>query len=180
MSVEVFIGPILRFRVLRRQPRQFRRPAGHLQSHVRRLGAIGTHETTNGHAKKQQNDPIGARPTILALVLTCPLQSARGGYAGQPVPAQRLTMATYGPTRTRMLYFHDMRYFSAESLRFNDTPPVSLLADASQGHVAVFELTNPDLKGHLGDVACARKGSAFAAKSALETTTRRLSPSTTT
>ena len=50
------------------------------------------------------------------------------------------------------VYFHDMRYISAESLRFNDTPPVSLLADASKGHLALFELTNLDLEGATGEV----------------------------
>ena len=51
-----------------------------------------------------------------------------------------------------------MRYISAETLLLNDAPPVSLLADASQGHVAVFELTNPDLKGDLGDVRLRKEG----------------------
>ena len=43
------------------------------------------------------------------------------------------------------LYFNDMRYVSAETLRLDGQPPVSLLADASDGYRAVFELTNPNL-----------------------------------
>jgi glycogen debranching enzyme len=43
------------------------------------------------------------------------------------------------------LYFHDMRYLSASRLRLSGQPPVSLLADAGEGHRAVFELTNLDL-----------------------------------
>jgi glycogen debranching enzyme len=45
------------------------------------------------------------------------------------------------------LYFNDMRYLSAETLRLDGLAPVSLLADASQGYRAVFELTNPNLQG---------------------------------
>jgi glycogen debranching enzyme len=45
------------------------------------------------------------------------------------------------------LYFNDMRYLSAESLRLDGQAPVVLLADASDGYRAVFELTNPRLKG---------------------------------
>ena len=44
------------------------------------------------------------------------------------------------------LYFHDMRYLSAETLRLDGSPPVSLLADASEGHRVLCELTNPDLE----------------------------------
>lgn len=43
------------------------------------------------------------------------------------------------------VYFHDMRYLSAETLRLNQQPLVSLLADAGDGHRALFVLTNPDL-----------------------------------
>src|SRR5919202_270888 len=38
-----------------------------------------------------------------------------------------------------------MRYLSAATLRLSGQPPVSLLADAGEGHRAVFELTNLDL-----------------------------------
>src|ERR671938_2158579 len=48
------------------------------------------------------------------------------------------------------LYFHDMRYLSAETLRLDGRPPVSLQADASEGHRALFELTNPDLQDDSG------------------------------
>jgi glycogen debranching enzyme len=50
------------------------------------------------------------------------------------------------------LYFHDMRYLSAETLRLDGRPPVSLLADASEGHRALFELTNPDLEDDSGEI----------------------------
>src|ERR687883_2154090 len=50
------------------------------------------------------------------------------------------------------LYFHDMRYLSAETLRLEGRPPVSLLADASEGHRVLFELTNPDLEDDSGDI----------------------------
>ena len=50
------------------------------------------------------------------------------------------------------LYFHDMRYLSAERLRLDDTRLVSLQADASDGHRALFELTNPDLQDGSGKV----------------------------
>ena len=67
-------------------------------------------------------------------------------------------MATYRPNSDQGVYFHDMRYISAESLRFNDTPPVSLLADASRGHLALFELTNLDLEGATGEVRVRKEG----------------------
>jgi len=38
-------------------------------------------------------------------------------------------------------YCHDMRYLSADALRLDGQPLVSLLADAGNGHRAVFELT---------------------------------------
>ncbi|MDQ6672658.1 MAG: amylo-alpha-1,6-glucosidase, partial [Chloroflexota bacterium] len=50
------------------------------------------------------------------------------------------------------LYFHDMRYISAETLRLNDSSPVSLLADASEGNHALFELTNADLGDDSGEL----------------------------
>jgi glycogen debranching enzyme len=50
------------------------------------------------------------------------------------------------------LYFHDMRYLSAETLRLDGRPLVSLLADAGDGHRALFELTNPDLEDDSGQV----------------------------
>ena len=50
------------------------------------------------------------------------------------------------------LYFHDMRYLSTEGLRLDGVAPVSLLADASEGYRALFELTNPDLLGKSGEV----------------------------
>jgi glycogen debranching enzyme len=50
------------------------------------------------------------------------------------------------------LYFHDMRYLSVATLRLNGGVLVSLLADASEGHRAVFELTNPDLEDDSGEV----------------------------
>src|SRR5918912_921643 len=50
------------------------------------------------------------------------------------------------------VYFHDMRYLSAETLRLNGVPLVVLLADASQGDRVLFELTNPDLADHSGAI----------------------------
>jgi len=50
------------------------------------------------------------------------------------------------------LYFHDMRYLSAATLRLNGRPLVALLADASQGQRALFELTNPDLEDERGEL----------------------------
>jgi glycogen debranching enzyme len=50
------------------------------------------------------------------------------------------------------LYFHDMRYVSAETLRLDEAPLVPLLADASEGHRALFELTNPDVADGSGNV----------------------------
>ncbi len=49
------------------------------------------------------------------------------------------------PNSDQGLYFHDMRYLSADTLRLDNAPLVSLLADASDCHRALFELTNPDL-----------------------------------
>ncbi|WIG60569.1 MAG: hypothetical protein OJF49_003317 [Ktedonobacterales bacterium] len=43
------------------------------------------------------------------------------------------------------LYFRDMRYLDHMELQLNEQRPVSLLADAEKGSVAVFELTNPHL-----------------------------------
>ncbi len=54
------------------------------------------------------------------------------------------------PGTEQGLYFHDMRYLSRQTLRLNGKPPVSLLADASEGYRARFELTNPDLPGKQG------------------------------
>jgi glycogen debranching enzyme len=50
------------------------------------------------------------------------------------------------------LYFHDMRYLSAETLRLDELAPVPLLADAGEGQRALFELTNPDLRDGAGRV----------------------------
>lgn len=50
------------------------------------------------------------------------------------------------------LYFHDMRYLSACTLRLNGDLPVVLLADASDGNRQVFELTNLDIRGEDGEV----------------------------
>ncbi|MCA1723611.1 MAG: amylo-alpha-1,6-glucosidase, partial [Thermomicrobia bacterium] len=43
------------------------------------------------------------------------------------------------------LYFHDMRYLDAVSLRINGARFTPLLATADHGHTGIFELTNPDL-----------------------------------
>ncbi|MBV9354607.1 MAG: hypothetical protein JO023_03660, partial [Chloroflexi bacterium] len=56
------------------------------------------------------------------------------------------------PDTDQGLYFHDMRYLSAESLRLDERPPVALLADATEGDQALFELTNPDLEDDNGAV----------------------------
>jgi glycogen debranching enzyme len=50
------------------------------------------------------------------------------------------------------LYFHDMRYLSAQTLRLDNAPLVSLVADASDCHRALFELTNPDLLDSDGNI----------------------------
>jgi glycogen debranching enzyme len=50
------------------------------------------------------------------------------------------------------LYFHDMRYLSYAALRLDGRPLVALLADASAGHRAIFELTNPDLMDDRGEI----------------------------
>jgi glycogen debranching enzyme len=43
------------------------------------------------------------------------------------------------------LYFHDMRYLDAASLRINGARFTPLLSASDLGHTGVFELTNPDL-----------------------------------
>lgn len=50
------------------------------------------------------------------------------------------------------LYFHDMRYLCAETLRLNGMPLVSLLASSSKGSEALFDLTNPDITDNQGHV----------------------------
>lgn len=50
------------------------------------------------------------------------------------------------------LYFHDMRYLSACTLRLSGHVPVVLLADASEGNRAIFELTNLDICDEQGEV----------------------------
>src|SRR5690242_8627758 len=46
------------------------------------------------------------------------------------------------PASDQGLYFHDMRHISAETLRVDTGKLISILADASEGHEAHFELTN--------------------------------------
>ena len=48
------------------------------------------------------------------------------------------------------LYFHDMRYLSTCTLELSGHVPVVLLADASQGNRAIFELTNLDIRDDHG------------------------------
>ncbi|MBV9324560.1 MAG: amylo-alpha-1,6-glucosidase [Chloroflexi bacterium] len=50
------------------------------------------------------------------------------------------------------LYFHDMRFLSACTLRLDGYVPVALLADASEGNRTLFELTNLDICDASGDV----------------------------
>jgi glycogen debranching enzyme len=50
------------------------------------------------------------------------------------------------------LYFHDMRFLSACTLRLDGQVPVVLLADATEGNRVLFELTNLDLRDAQGDV----------------------------
>ncbi|MBV9581972.1 MAG: amylo-alpha-1,6-glucosidase [Chloroflexi bacterium] len=50
------------------------------------------------------------------------------------------------------LYFHDMRFLSACTLRLNGQLPVALLADASAGNRILFELTNLDMCDESGEV----------------------------
>ncbi len=50
------------------------------------------------------------------------------------------------PDSEQGLYFRDMRYLSAETLRINGVPLVSLLADAGDGDRGIFALTNPDIQ----------------------------------
>src|SRR5437763_6014430 len=56
------------------------------------------------------------------------------------------------PSSDQGLYFHDMRYLSAQTLRLNGQPLVSLLADAGEGHRVVFELTNLDIRDASGNL----------------------------
>jgi len=83
----------------------------------------------------------------------------RGARLTQPIMAKHgslfLLTEENGDTRPSSdqgLYFHDMRYLSAETLRVDGQVMVPLLADASDGHRAVFELTNPDLEDDSGEV----------------------------
>jgi hypothetical protein len=97
MSVEVFIGPILRFR-----------------------------ET----ARPNHGSECGPhyRPSYVPARFSQPMVAMQGSLF--------LLCDDDGNIRAdsdQDVYFHDMRYFSPESLRFNDTPPVSLLADAKSG-----------------------------------------------
>jgi glycogen debranching enzyme len=48
------------------------------------------------------------------------------------------------------VYFHDMRHLSGASVRLDGAPLVSLLADAGDGHRALFQLTNPELQDTAG------------------------------
>ncbi len=56
------------------------------------------------------------------------------------------------PQSDQGLYFHDMRYLSEQAMRLNGVPLVSLLANASEGWRAVFELTNPDIEADDGSL----------------------------
>jgi glycogen debranching enzyme len=62
------------------------------------------------------------------------------------------------PGTDQGLYFHDMRYLSEQTLRLNGEAVVSLLADASAGDTAVFELTNLDIRDKSGDVRLHKEG----------------------
>lgn len=50
------------------------------------------------------------------------------------------------------LYFHDMRYLSAQFLAVDAYPPVTLLSDASQGWNATYQLAEPDITGEDGSL----------------------------
>jgi glycogen debranching enzyme len=92
------------------------------------------HAPHHGHSSKPRrfNQPVVAKQGSLFILCTDTGDIQAGADQG--------------------LYFHDMRYLSAETLRLNDAPAVSLLADASAGHQVVFELTNPDLDDEPGEI----------------------------
>ncbi|MDQ2784576.1 MAG: hypothetical protein M3Y58_06190, partial [Chloroflexota bacterium] len=51
------------------------------------------------------------------------------------------------------LYFHDMRYLDAASLRINDARFTPLLTTSDRGHTGIIEMTNPALDdGHGGTI----------------------------
>ena len=56
------------------------------------------------------------------------------------------------PHSEQGIYFHDMRYLSAQTLRLGGVAPVSLLATAEDGAAPLFELTNPDLTDDDGNL----------------------------
>ncbi len=61
------------------------------------------------------------------------------------------------PESDQGLYFHDMRDLSRQDLRVNGSSLVSLLADAGDGHRAVFELTNHDLDDEHGQLSIGKE-----------------------
>ncbi len=61
------------------------------------------------------------------------------------------------PGSDQGLYFHDMRYLSAEVLAIDDTAPVSLLTNAGENGRGVFQLTNVDLKDGDGTIRCRKE-----------------------
>jgi hypothetical protein len=71
------------------------------------------------------------------------------------------------PDSDQGLYFHDMRYLSVQTLRLKGQTAVSLLADAGQGHRAVFELTNQDLRDGSGVVRVPKEALAIRRDKAL-------------
>jgi len=99
-----------------------------------------------------------AKPTGSAGVQHHEHPSVRGRFS-QPVVAKQgnlfLLSTDDGDIQANSeqgLYFHDMRYLSAETLRLNQDRPVSLLADATAGDRILFQLTNSDLRDDTGNV----------------------------
>jgi glycogen debranching enzyme len=92
----------------------------------------------------------------------------RGGHRARTSPPSRFTQPVVtkhgslfllsmedGDVRSgseQGLYFHDMRYLSGETLRLDGSPLVPLLTETGDGHRALFELTNPDLEDHSGNI----------------------------
>ena len=48
------------------------------------------------------------------------------------------------------LYYHDCRYLNGYQIKLAGVSPNSLVASAEQGHTAIYELTNPDIKTQNG------------------------------
>jgi glycogen debranching enzyme len=100
---------------------------------------------TSNFGRRSQHTPLHNRSSVARVAQ--PVVTKQGGLF--------LISADTGDVQEHTdqgLYFHDMRYLSACTLRLNGQAPVVLLADASEGNRVLFELTNLDICDVHGEV----------------------------